>query len=134
MTFAWIPMNLLKPTLNMYSLLKVLTKLKKMFILILELNNIFKFNISKHISQLLFIYATRNICSLLYHVFTHLANTNVCVKRVRTLFVVIALYIDDYIIVTNNHKELLPQTKSIIQCKIWHVWYGGNWLLSWNSH
>ncbi len=49
-TFAQIPMNLLKPTLNMYSLFKVLTKLKKVFILILELNNILKFNISKHVS------------------------------------------------------------------------------------
>jgi hypothetical protein len=38
--FAWIPMNLLKPTLNMYALFKALIKLKKMFILILELNNI----------------------------------------------------------------------------------------------
>ncbi len=41
-----------------------------MFILILELNNILEFNISKHISQLLFIYATTNICNLLYHAFT----------------------------------------------------------------
>jgi hypothetical protein len=39
MSFASIPMNLLKPILNMQSLFKVLTKLKKMFILIFELNN-----------------------------------------------------------------------------------------------
>jgi len=49
-TFVRIPMNLFKPTLNMYSLFKVLTKLKKMFILVPELNDILKFNISKHIS------------------------------------------------------------------------------------
>ncbi len=41
MSFASIPMNLLKPILNMQSLFKVLTKLKKMFILIFELNNFF---------------------------------------------------------------------------------------------
>jgi hypothetical protein len=41
-------MTLFKPILNMYSLVKVLTKLKKIFILMLELNNILKFNMSKN--------------------------------------------------------------------------------------
>jgi hypothetical protein len=34
----------------------------------------------------------------------NMANTNVYVKRVGALFVAIALFGDDYIIVTNDHK------------------------------
>jgi hypothetical protein len=43
-----------------------------------------------------------------------MVDTNVYVKRAGTLFVAIALYGDDYIIVTNDHKELLPQTKALL--------------------
>jgi hypothetical protein len=43
-----------------------------------------------------------------------MANTNVYVKGVGALFVAIALYGHDYIIVTNDHKELLPQTKVLL--------------------
>jgi len=70
--FAWILLNVFKPTLNILSLFKVLTKLKKMFILIIELNNIFKFNISKHTWWLLFIYSVRDISGIIYHGWTHL--------------------------------------------------------------
>jgi hypothetical protein len=43
-----------------------------------------------------------------------MVDTNVYVKRVGALFVAIALYGDDYIIVTNDHKKLLPQTKALL--------------------
>jgi hypothetical protein len=52
---------------------------------------------------------------LLQNGFTpNLADKNVYVKRVGTLFVAITLYIHDCIIVTNDHKKILPRTKSLI--------------------
>jgi len=42
-----------------------------MLILIIELNNIFKFNISKLIWQLHFTYVARNMSDLIYNAWTH---------------------------------------------------------------
>jgi len=38
----------------------------------------------------------------------------VYVKRLGALIVAITLYVDDFIIVTNNHKKLLSQTKVLL--------------------
>jgi hypothetical protein len=45
--------------------------LEKTFILIIELNNIFKFNISKPTWWLFFTYVTSNINGLIYHAWSH---------------------------------------------------------------
>ncbi len=36
------------------------------------------------------------------------------VKRLGALIVAIALYVNDFIIVTNEHKKILPQTKVLL--------------------
>jgi hypothetical protein len=38
----------------------------------------------------------------------------VYVKRLGALIVAIALYVNDFIIVTNEHKKILPQTKVLL--------------------
>jgi hypothetical protein len=70
---------------------------------------------------------------LLQNDFTpNLVDINVYVKRVETLFVAITLYIHYCIIVTNDHKTLLPQKISLIHVefdvsKMWEIetlfWY-----------
>jgi hypothetical protein len=76
---------------------KILTKLKQLFIIIIELNYMFKFNISKPTWWLLFIYATKNMSSLICHARTQLgywllelhiksaANTLYCVTTQKQL-------------------------------------------------
>jgi len=56
-----------------------------MFILIFELNNIFKFNILKPIWWLLFIYIARNICSLIYHAWTPLNESTFLLELINNL-------------------------------------------------
>jgi fatty acid desaturase len=51
-----------------------------MFILIFELNNIFKFNISKHTWWILFIYVAKYICNLIYHAWTFFLKQNIDTK------------------------------------------------------
>jgi len=46
-----------------------------------------------------------------------MANTNVYVKKVGALFVAIALYIHHYIIITNDCKKILPQTKMLLSAE-----------------
>jgi hypothetical protein len=41
----------------------------------------------------------------------------VYVKRLGALIVAIALYVNDFIIVTNDHEKLLPQTKVLLCVK-----------------
>jgi hypothetical protein len=43
-----------------------------------------------------------------------MAYINIYAKRVGALFVAIALYINDYIIITNDCKQLLSQTKTLL--------------------
>jgi hypothetical protein len=42
-----------------------------------------------------------------------MAKKNVYVKKMGALFITIALYIHHYIIITNDCKILLPQTKNV---------------------
>ncbi len=44
----------------------------------------------------------------------NMAYINIYAKRVGALFVAIALYINDYIIITNDCKQLLSQTKTLL--------------------
>jgi hypothetical protein len=46
-----------------------------------------------------------------------MANINIYVKRMGALFVAIALYINDYTIITNDCKQLLSQTKNLLCVK-----------------
>jgi len=65
--FPWIYLNIFW---TCEPLFKFLTKLKNMFILIIEQNNILKFNVSNPTWRLLFIYVAKNICNLIYHAWT----------------------------------------------------------------
>ncbi len=47
----------------------------------------------------------------------NMANINIYVKRMGALFVAIALYINDYTIITNDCKQLLSQTKNLLCVK-----------------
>jgi hypothetical protein len=43
-----------------------------------------------------------------------MVDINIYVKRLGTLFVAIAIYINDSIIITNDCKQLLSQTKTLL--------------------
>ncbi len=53
-----------------------------------------------------------------------MANTNVYVKKVGALFVAIALYVHHYIIITNDCKKLLLQTKTLFSAKFEMTYMG----------
>jgi hypothetical protein len=54
-----------------------------------------------------------------------MANTNVYVKKVGALFVAIGLYVHYYIIITNDCKKLLPQTKMLFSANFEMTDMGG---------
>jgi hypothetical protein len=51
-------------------------------------------------------------------------NTNVYVEKVGALFVAIALYVHHYIIITNDSKKLLPQTKTLLSAEFEMTYMG----------
>jgi hypothetical protein len=54
-----------------------------------------------------------------------MANTNVYVKKVGALFVAIALYVHHYIIITNDCKKILLQTKTLLSAEFEMTDMGG---------